>query len=82
MVPIPSSSLIKADFICNWFGNFAWTKLLEWHGKDGYNAATDIKVDSKTTGKPLGEYRSYLNFAFLRVYEAGHMVHLLPYVNS
>ena len=66
-----------ADFICNWFGNKAWTKLLEWYGQDGFNEAKDVAWKSKLSGKPLGEYRTFENFAFLRVYEAGHMVSLL-----
>ncbi len=65
---------LLADFICNWYGNFGWSKKLDWFGQEDFNAAKDIKLKSKITGKPLGEYRSFENFAFLRVYEAGHMV--------
>ncbi|KAJ2804834.1 hypothetical protein H4R20_002352 [Coemansia guatemalensis] len=61
-----------ADFACNWYGNKAWTKALEWSGKDMFSAAAD-----KTwlvNGKPAGESRTYKNFSFVRVFEAGHMV--------
>lgn len=47
---------------------------LEWKHKNGFNAANDTVWISKITGKPLGELKSYKNFAFLRVFEAGHMV--------
>ena len=59
-----------ADFICNWFGNKAWTLELEWSGKDAWREAEDVKWGE------VGELRksSGGEFAFLRVYEAGHMV--------
>lgn len=55
-------------------GNKAWTLELDWYGKDEFNSAQDTKVKSKLSGKYIGEYRSYANFAYLRVYGAGHMV--------
>ena len=64
-----------ADFICNWMGNKAWTLDLDWSGKEEYNAAQDMEWTSKKTGKPAGEYRAFGGFAFLRVFEAGHMVY-------
>ncbi|KAI8921860.1 Alpha/Beta hydrolase protein [Powellomyces hirtus] len=63
-----------ADFICNWIGNKAWTLELEWEHSEGFQNAKDEKWISKGTGKPAGEFRHFKNFAFLRVYEAGHMV--------
>ncbi|KAJ3317249.1 hypothetical protein HDV06_001820 [Boothiomyces sp. JEL0866] len=63
-----------ADFICNWIGNKAWTLALEWEGSEGFNNAEDWQWKSKITGKDAGEFRMFGNFAFLRVYEAGHMV--------
>ncbi|KAJ3274035.1 hypothetical protein HDV01_003528, partial [Terramyces sp. JEL0728] len=63
-----------ADFICNWIGNKAWTLALEWEGSEGFNSAEDWQWKSKITGKDAGEFRMFGNFAFLRVYEAGHMV--------
>jgi cathepsin A (carboxypeptidase C) len=60
------------DFICNWIGNKAWTKALEWSGKDEFNAAEDNAW--MVNGEKHGELRNHENFSFLRVYEAGHMV--------
>ena len=59
-----------ADYICNWIGNKAWTVALEWSGSEGFAEADDVVWKSKLTGK----VRMFENFAFLRVYEAGHMV--------
>jgi len=60
------------DFICNWLGNQAWAKQLDWPHKDEFNAApvTNWTVD----GKAAGEKRSSNGFTFLRVFDAGHMV--------
>jgi cathepsin A (carboxypeptidase C) len=55
-------------------GNKAWTLKLDWFGSDEFNAAKDLDVTSKTTGRVLGQKREYENFSFLRVYAAGHMV--------
>lgn len=63
-----------ADFVCNWMGNKAWMVQLPWSGHAGFKDAADKQWLSKTTQKPVGEYRSYKNFAFVRVFEAGHMV--------
>jgi len=62
------------DFICNWLGNQAWTLGLEWSGKEGFNkaAANGWTAD----GKEAGKLRTYKNFNFLQVYQAGHMVPL------
>ena len=45
---------------------------MEWSGKDGFNAANDEAWI--VNGENHGELRTYENFQFLRVYEAGHMV--------
>ncbi|KAJ3222251.1 hypothetical protein HK099_002526 [Clydaea vesicula] len=63
-----------ADYICNWMGNKAWTLELDWYGKDGFNSAPDVHWTSKITKKPAGEYKTFDNLTFLRVFEAGHMV--------
>ena len=47
---------------------------LEWPGQEGFTSADDKVWKSKVTGKDLGEFRVFENFAFLKVYEAGHMV--------
>lgn len=76
-----------ADFICNHFGNKAWTLALEWSGQDAFNAAKDVKWTART-GKVAGEFRMAGNLGFLRVYEAGHMVpydqpeHSLEFINT
>jgi cathepsin A (carboxypeptidase C) len=65
-----------ADFICNWKGIYAWTESLEWSGKSGFDEAQMLTWKSKTTKDPVGEIRAYENLAFVKVYEAGHMVPL------
>merc|ERR1711957_466893 len=68
------------DFICNWLGNEKWTLALDWAHKKEFNAAqkTAYVVSGKEVGakdgKEVGELRSFANFHFLRVYQAGHMV--------
>ncbi|ORX63371.1 peptidase S10, serine carboxypeptidase [Linderina pennispora] len=61
-----------ADWICNWYGNKAWSLKLDWSGKDGFSGADDTEwnVDSEQAG----EARTFENFTFLRVFGAGHMV--------
>ncbi|ODQ66215.1 peptidase S10, serine carboxypeptidase [Nadsonia fulvescens var. elongata DSM 6958] len=60
------------DFICNWLGNEAWTKELEWSGKKEFGKAP---IKSWTVdGEEVGKVTNYEHFTFLRVYEAGHMV--------
>ncbi|KAF1329200.1 Serine protease family s10, partial [Globisporangium splendens] len=69
-----------ADYMCNWQGNRAWTLDLDWKGKAGYNAAVErpfVTHDPLVVDAPAvdaGVLRSFENFAFLRVYNAGHMV--------
>lgn len=60
------------DFICNWLGNEAWVRQLEWEGSSEMEKAkyTPFLVD----GKKAGEGFNHKHFTFLRVYEAGHMV--------
>lgn len=70
-----------ADLMCNWLGNRAWTNALEWKGKAGFNAAEqrafmtkDPLLGEDAVAVNGGELRSFENFAFLRVYNSGHMV--------
>ncbi|POM67517.1 Serine protease family S10, partial [Phytophthora palmivora] len=69
-----------ADLMCNWIGNRAWTLDLDWQGKIGYNTAeerTFIAHDPllpESSDIDAGVVRSFQNFAFVRVYDAGHMV--------
>ncbi|KAI9278868.1 Alpha/Beta hydrolase protein [Phascolomyces articulosus] len=59
-----------ADFICNWIGNKAWTLELEWSDRDAWRQAEDVEWNE------VGEVRKSPDgrFAFLRVFNAGHMV--------
>jgi len=68
------------DFICNWLGNQAWTKAMEWPGKAAFNKAP--LTPWQVAGKPAGELWSASNMSFLRVYAAGHMVPLDQPANS
>lgn len=63
-----------ADFICNWMGNKAWAKELQWSGHEQFSKASDEPWGESKEGKPLGELRMFENFAFLRLFNAGHMV--------
>ncbi|KAF0697809.1 Aste57867_11524 [Aphanomyces stellatus] len=61
-----------ADLVCNWKGNQAWTNELSWSGKAAFQAAApaNLTVD----GVAKGVVQSANNFAFARIYNAGHMV--------
>jgi len=61
-----------ADFICNWLGNKAWTRELEWNGKQGFDEADDQPVTLK--GDEVGRLRSYNGLSFYQIYGAGHLV--------
>jgi len=61
------------DYICNWLGNKKWVKALEWDGKEEFNLAED-KPWNLTKGETAGRLRTYKNFQFLQIYNAGHMV--------
>jgi len=63
------------DFICNWLGNQAWAKKMEWPHKDDFNKASVTDWESKKgSGKFDGTLQTSNGFSFLRVYDAGHMV--------
>lgn len=61
-----------ADYICNWLGNRAWTKALEWPGKEAYNEATEQPLYLGT--KEYGKVTTARNLAFIQAYQAGHFV--------
>ncbi|CAG8560710.1 11044_t:CDS:2 [Paraglomus brasilianum] len=64
-----------ADYICNWIGNEAWVKALEWSGKAAFNAAKDEKWITEDVSETwAGNVRSSGSLTWLRVFEAGHMV--------
>jgi cathepsin A (carboxypeptidase C) len=62
----------EMDYLCNWCGNKAWAKKLEWSGKDAFNAATDD--DYTLNGKVVGRLRSAKGFHFMQAYDAGHLM--------
>ncbi|KAJ0403044.1 hypothetical protein P43SY_009585 [Pythium insidiosum] len=62
-----------ADLMCNWVGNEAWVKALEWSGRDEFNAA-DNRVFVTEATADAGRVRAFENLAFIRVFNAGHMV--------
>jgi cathepsin A (carboxypeptidase C) len=63
-----------ADFICNWYGNKAWTLALNWNESLGFNSAHDLPLTYLSNGTEYGQYRTYKEFSFVRIYESGHMV--------
>jgi len=60
------------DYICNWLGNQAWTRAMEWPHKADFNAAPVGKWHA--AGTAAGTVQAAANFTFLRVFDAGHMV--------
>ncbi|ODV94998.1 hypothetical protein PACTADRAFT_76586 [Pachysolen tannophilus NRRL Y-2460] len=62
------------DYICNWLGNHAWSDALEWSGHDEYLAKSLQPWYTLDNNTFAGEVKSYGNFTFLRVFDAGHMV--------
>jgi cathepsin A (carboxypeptidase C) len=71
------------DFICNWIGNKAWTKDLDWSGKSAYSAAKDqdwkFALDGASAKKggmvrTASAAKGSGSLTFLQVYEGGHMV--------
>jgi len=62
----------EMDYLCNWCGNKAWAKKLEWKGKDAFNAASDD--DYTLNGKVVGRLRSAQGFHFMQAYDAGHLM--------
>ncbi|KAF4656022.1 hypothetical protein FOL47_009192 [Perkinsus chesapeaki] len=65
------------DYLCNWLGNQAWTNSLQWEHQANFSAVTPAPWgklnDSGAVVFPVGALQQYENFAFLRVYNAGHM---------
>jgi hypothetical protein len=57
------------DFICNYLGNEAWTKDLEWSHKADFNAA-----GSHDWNSGAGVARTSHGLTFLQVVDGGHMV--------
>ncbi|TDH73407.1 hypothetical protein CCR75_003792 [Bremia lactucae] len=62
-----------ADLMCNWVGNQAWVMALDWSGKSGFNSALNRQFVTSET-RDAGRVRSFENLAFIRLFNAGHMV--------
>jgi len=60
------------DIICNFYGETEVVNNLEWSGQDGFLAA--LNNTWNLAGEAVGNYRSFDNFTFVVVYNAGHMV--------
>lgn len=67
---LPLHNLTDVDFICNWLGNQAWTLGLEWSGKAEFNAAS-VRDWATPDGVAAGKARTFGNFTFLQVFNAG-----------
>ncbi|KAJ6788445.1 hypothetical protein PWT90_06555 [Aphanocladium album] len=63
-----------ADYICNWLGNRAWTKALDWPGKAAFNKAATVPLKLGGGGKEYGQITHSGRFSFMRIYDAGHFV--------
>ncbi|KAG8879951.1 hypothetical protein FRB98_005440 [Tulasnella sp. 332] len=70
-----------ADYISNWVGGLAFSREMEWYGKDMFRKASfeDVKI-SGVGG--VGEVINVDNFSFLRVFKAGHEVSFYQSVAS
>ena len=62
----------QADYICNWYGNRAWTLNLPWQGKEGFEKAGEHTWS--VNGKDAGIARNFGPLTFVGVKDAGHMV--------
>ena len=54
------------DYICNWLGNQAWIKALQWPGRAAFNAAS-LRNISTATGAAIGSLRTAQGLSFLQV---------------
>lgn len=63
-----------ADFICNWLGNLAWMKELEWPGQKSFVKAPMEDLKLQSDGDKIGAVKSASNFTFVRIHAGGHMV--------
>jgi cathepsin A (carboxypeptidase C) len=55
------------DFICNWMGGQMWTNQMTWPGQDTF---ANLTLNNYT----YGQYKTFEQFTFYKVYNAGHMV--------
>ncbi|KAI8089781.1 prepro-carboxypeptidase Z [Halteromyces radiatus] len=61
-----------ADYICSWYGNYAWSSVLKFDGSDDYQ--TQKMEPWLVDGIEAGQIQSGGNLTFIRIYEAGHEV--------
>ncbi|KAI8340056.1 Alpha/Beta hydrolase protein [Chlamydoabsidia padenii] len=61
-----------ADYICSWYGNYAWTDVLQFKGQDDYRS--QVMEPWLVDGIEAGQMKTGGNLTFIRVYEAGHEV--------
>ncbi|KAJ7117630.1 Alpha/Beta hydrolase protein [Mycena epipterygia] len=59
------------DWVCNWVGNEAWTRGLEWSGQAAFGA--EPLREWTVEGKRAGRTRSAMGLTFVTVDAAGHM---------
>ncbi|KAH7926024.1 alpha/beta-hydrolase [Leucogyrophana mollusca] len=59
------------DWICNWVGNEAWTRSMEWSGQREY-VAQPMRTWS-LEGREIGKTRSAKGLTFATIEGAGHM---------
>jgi len=63
----------QEDFICNWYGGAMWSAQMVWPGQQGFNSQS-YQNWLNHAGQVSGIYKSNMNFTFLGVAAAGHMV--------
>jgi len=63
----------QEDFICNWYGGAMWSSQMVWPGQQGFNSQSYQNWNNHA-GQVSGIYKSNMNFTFLGVAAAGHMV--------
>ncbi|CAO3652514.1 unnamed protein product [Cunninghamella blakesleeana] len=62
----------NAGYVCNWYGNYAWTSQLKFKGSQKYSKS---KLKPwKADGKEVGQVQAASGLTFIRIYEAGHEV--------
>ncbi|CAJ1955872.1 unnamed protein product [Sphenostylis stenocarpa] len=62
----------EEDLICNWLGNSRWVQAMKWSGQKEFVASGTVPF--LVDGAEAGTLKSHGPLAFLKVYEAGHMV--------
>mmetsp|Transcript_154414 Transcript_154414/g.273889 ORF Transcript_154414/g.273889 Transcript_154414/m.273889 type:complete len:221 (+) Transcript_154414:2-664(+) len=60
------------DYICNWLGNKKWALAMDWPHQSEFNASEDLPYN--VSGAVAGRLRSFQNFHFMQVFQAGHMM--------